>query len=142
MYTGSADRLKYTFLVKPGADPGQIRLAYRGATAVALDEEGQLRVSTPVGGFVDEAPYAFQERDGERIEITAAYALDAGLADGAHAYGFRTGAYDPSLPLVLDPAVLVYAGIIGGSNDDSPRAIAVDGSGNAYVTGWTGSIDD
>lgn len=34
---------------------------------------------------------------------------------------------------------LVYAGYIGGSLYDDARAIAVDGSGAAYVTGYTGS---
>ncbi len=36
---------------------------------------------------------------------------------------------------------LVYCGYIGGSSDDSSWGIAVDGSGNAYVTGYTGSTE-
>jgi uncharacterized repeat protein (TIGR01451 family) len=36
-------------------------------------------------------------------------------------------------------AALVYAGYIGGSGDDRGNGIAVDGSGNAYITGETNS---
>ena len=36
---------------------------------------------------------------------------------------------------------LVYCGYIGGSGDDDGCGIAVDGSGNAYVTGYTASTE-
>ena len=51
VYTGTGSRLKYTFLVQPGADPNQIQLAYRGATAVRINEAEQLGVSTPLESF-------------------------------------------------------------------------------------------
>src|SRR5207248_2625107 len=60
-YSGTYERLKYTFEVKPGADPSQIRLAYHGATSLAITPEGGLAISTPAGGFTDEVPYAYQE---------------------------------------------------------------------------------
>ena len=38
-------------------------------------------------------------------------------------------------------SAIVYSTYIGGSGDDRGFSIAVDGSGSAYVTGWTGSIN-
>jgi len=139
VYSGTANRLKYTFLVKPGADPARVRLAYRGIQGIRLNEDGQLEIETPAGGFRDDKPYAYQEVDGRRVEIHAAYSLDRTSGGGPRRYGFALGSYDRGRPLVLDPAVLVYAGYIGGSGSDEGRGIAVDGSGNAYVTGYTTS---
>ncbi len=39
-------------------------------------------------------------------------------------------------------AALVYSTYLGGSGGDDPaRGIALDGAGNAYVTGYTASAD-
>jgi uncharacterized repeat protein (TIGR01451 family) len=40
-----------------------------------------------------------------------------------------------------DGSALVYSTILGGNSDDYARGIAVDGSGCAYVTGYTGSTN-
>jgi len=137
IYTGTVNRLKYRFVVKPGADPNIIRLAYRGASSITINDAGQLEVKTPVGGFQDERPYTYQDVDGRRIEVATGYRVDSCDDKGAYVYGFKVGAYDKSKPLVVDPAVLVYCGYIGGSDEDIGYGIAVDGDGNAYVTGYT-----
>src|SRR5207247_208830 len=36
---------------------------------------------------------------------------------------------------------LIYSTYIGGSNTDTANAIALDSSGNAFITGWTYSSD-
>ena len=54
------------------------------------------------------------------------------------------GEYGDAFVAKLNPAgsALVYSTYLGGSgNDASGYGIAVDTSGNAYVTGWTGSTD-
>ncbi len=135
VYYGQAGALKYEFRLKPGADPGLIRLAYRGIEGLRVDVNGQLAAGTPLGDLVDEAPVAWQDVDGQRAPVAAAYDV-AGAG-----YGFRLGAYDRTRPLVLDPALLVYSGFIGGSSVEEGYAIALDGEGNAYVTGYTYSVD-
>ena len=54
--------------------------------------------------------------------------------------GLDIGAYEPAAMLIVDP-VLVYSTFLGGAGPDQGLAIAVDGSGSAYVTGTTVSTD-
>jgi hypothetical protein len=138
VYHGTLDRLKYEFIVQPGADPSRIRLAYLGVDKIRVDAEGRLDVSTPAGSFQDDVPAAYQESGGKRTPVALSYKL---IASGRNetSYGFSVGEYDPSLPLVLDPAILVYCGFIGGDYQDAAYGIAVDASGGAYVTGRTAS---
>ncbi len=139
IYTGTINRLKYSFLVKPGADPGRIKLAYRGVSSLIVSDAGQLEVKTPVRVFRDDRPVSYQEVDGSAVEVSTAYEVETDAKKDALSYGFKVGDYDRSKPLVIDPAVLVYCGYIGGSGNDNGRGIAVDSSGNAYVTGQTTS---
>jgi hypothetical protein len=132
--SSAGGRPKQTFVVRPGADPGRIRLAWHGAEQIGINAAGELEVSTPLGALREDKPYAYQELDGGRVEIPAAFRLE-----GGNAYSFQLGRFDPAKPLVVDPVLLVYAGFIGGSGDDGGNGIAVDQAGHAYVTGDTSS---
>jgi hypothetical protein len=135
--SGTAGELESTFVVRPGADPGAIRLAYRGATAVRLEADGSLVVDTPLGSITEQTPVAYQEVDGRRVEVAAAFELEEGTEPGREAYRFRLGEYDRARELVVDPVTLIYCGYIGGLHWDSAVGIAVDTAGNAYVSGYT-----
>ncbi|MGA3017202.1 MAG: SBBP repeat-containing protein, partial [Bryobacteraceae bacterium] len=73
--------------------------------------------------------------DGRRLLVQSRFRLDA---NGALC--FELGAYDRSLPLVIDP-VLSYSTLLGGSGVNSATAVAVDSSGSAYVAGFTDSYN-
>ena len=115
IYYGTVNKLKYEFIVHPGADPSTIRLVYGGVEKVWVDENGRLQVMTPAGGFSDDVPMAYQEINGERVEVPLAYRLSVNGARGAgknaaagsagqeFMYGFEVGDYDHSRPVVLDP---------------------------------------
>ena len=136
VYRGGVHQLKYEFVVRPGADPGQIRLRYRGASRVAITETGRLRVETPVAGFEDEAPVAHQARDGKPVEVAFTLGKDGrGDDDKGSVLGFRVGPYDRTSVLVIDPALLVYCGFIGGADHDCGVGIDLDSAGHAYVAG-------
>lgn len=135
-YVGEGGQLKYTFQVSPGADPAKIRFAYRGAESVRLTATGGLSVSTPLGAFDDSAPLAWQIVEGKRIDVPVRFALET-QADASVA-SFVLGDYDRSQPLILDPAIFVFSGFLGGASNEIGFATAVDGSG-VYVAGETTS---
>ncbi|HSQ79016.1 MAG TPA: SBBP repeat-containing protein, partial [Candidatus Bathyarchaeia archaeon] len=135
VYSGSVDRLKYEFVVRPGADPSKIAMAYRGADGVSLTADGRLAVRTPAGGFEDDAPVAWQETADGRREVRAAYDLESAT------FGFSLGEYDRGQTLVIDPSSLIYCGFIGGSGAEAAGGIAVDGEGAAYISGSTNSSE-
>ena len=141
IYTGTSKQLKYTMVVKPGADPNQIKLRYRGATTLLRTDDGQLAVSTPFKTLYEEKPYVYQEIDGQRVEVSADYEVAPDPNLDGQTYGFRLGKYHHSQPLILDPFIS-YAGYIGSDDTDEGRGVAVDSAGNAYVTGYTTAPSD
>jgi hypothetical protein len=135
VYYGNQRQLEYDFIVRPGADPSRILLGFQGADPLEVDAAGNLVLHTAAGPIRQRKPVVYQKIDGVRRQISGDYVLK-----GTDQVGFTVAAYDVTRPLVIDP-VLVYSTYLGGSLDDEGDGIAVDASGNAYVTGVTGSTN-
>lgn len=129
VYYGRGRQVEYDFVVAAGADAGDIRLAFKGARGVELGKDGGLRVAAMDGELLQRKPRLYQMVDGERVVVRGGYVLE-----GRGRVRFDIGRYEESLPLVIDP-VFEYATYLGGPDDDRGLGIAVDGDGNAYVTG-------
>lgn len=83
-YEGGEGRLKSTYLVAAGADPGRIRWRNEGATRVQIDSaSGDLVITVPIapeagGGqhvLHEQAPVAWQMVDGQQVTVAASYAV-------------------------------------------------------------------
>jgi hypothetical protein len=133
VYYGTQRQLEYDFVVSPGADPKAIRLAFEGVDGVAIDGLGDLVLRADEREVRLRKPVVYQEHDGRRAVIPAGYVLrDEGQVS------FEVAAFDTTKPLIIDP-VLAYSTYLGGGGVDEGTAIAVDGAGNAYVTGTSDS---
>ena len=138
--------LKYAFIVRPGGDIADIRLRYDGATEMAIDADGALRVGAPVGGIREDAPTSWQidAETGIAEETSLVTAMPAAAQLRRSAFMVHDGDvmfhvvdHDRSRPLVIDP----WATYLGGSANERAHAVTTDISGNVIVTGVTESLD-
>ena len=137
---GLRSHVKYEFHVAPGADYRQIAVQYEGIEGLSLAQDGSLQVNLGAGRGVirDDAPYIYQEIDGQRVTVAGRFVL---LDDRTYSFEI-TGTIDLDHALVIDPD-LVWSTYLGGSNGrigaeaDVGNGIAVDAEGNVYVAGWT-----
>jgi len=126
--------IKSTYNLEPGANPNRIGLHYN--VPVQIGKNGDLRFSLQKGEMHETAPVAWQEINGQRKTVDAAF-----HQVGKQSIGFTLGRYDPAYPLVIDPT-LQWNTFLGGTAKDTSAGIAVDGSGNVIVAGisnaaWT-----
>jgi len=132
---GNQRNFEYDFVVAPHADANRIRLAFDGADKVTLDRNGDLVLKVGRDELRQHKPVIYQTIAGKRKMIAGEFLLAKD-----NTASFEIGAYDHTQPLVIDPT-LSYSTYLGGTSDERGTAIAVDGSGRAYISGVTDSID-
>jgi uncharacterized repeat protein (TIGR01451 family) len=134
VFYGNQGRLEHDFEVAPGADPSQAELEFDGAQNLQL-RDGALIIRNRGGEMRLEAPRVYQPVDGREQPVEARFVLR-----GPNRAGFSVGNYDRSRQLVIDP-VLNFSSYFGGSGDELYTSVAVDGSGNIYLSGSTDSTN-
>ncbi len=154
-YTAKSGGMEYDFIVHPGADPEKIQVAFEGIEGMKVDGSGDLITKTLFGELRQKRPYIYQMVNGEKKEVKGGFKAssqkpgkintptqnpDPSASHQQAVYSFQVASYIKTYPLIIDPSI-VYSTYLGGSNSEGGRRIAVDNSGNAYVTGETNSLD-
>jgi hypothetical protein len=118
VYYANGRDIEYDFILKPGADPNQIKLAYN--KPAQIDSNGDLVIA----GLKQHRPTVLHAGH----EITCNYLVHNDQIQLA------LDSYDRSQPLTVDP-VLEFSTYLGGVAEESGEAIALDPAGNVYLAG-------
>ena len=134
------DNVEKLFTVAAGASERRIRVKLGGARRLEAGEDGSLIATTGLGEVAFRAPFAYQERGGRRFPIPVAYAIRGSE------YGFRLGAHDRNLPVVIDP--FLQSTYLGGNDqegtnlDTAVTTMSIHPtSGDVYAAGTTQSLN-
>jgi len=115
-YANANGELEYDLQVAPQADPSRVQWRTRGPRIEGGDlVAGTLRLRRPVASQ-------------EGRQVAAAYRVRGDR------FGFETGPYDRSKPLLIDP-VMTFGTYMGGVGGGTGEGVALDAQGNIYVTG-------
>lgn len=122
VYYASGRDIEYDFVLKPGADANQIKLAYN--KPVQIDSNGDMLVA----GLKQHRPKVAQ--NGREIEC------DYLVRD--QRVQLALAGYDPSQPLTVDP-VLEFSTYLGGPGEESIDDVKLDSNGFIYAAGGSQS---
>jgi hypothetical protein len=142
IYYGNHSQLEYDFVLSPGANVDHIKLHIGAESGTSkphpvlplqVAADGGLRVNLD-GSEIDlHKPIAYQIKDsGVKDYVETHYVLGPKESE----VSLAVASYDRRRPLVIDP-VVSYSTYLNPS--DGINSLAVDASGNVYVTGSTHS---
>ncbi len=127
-------RLEYDLRLQAGVSADAIKLRVEQADRLWLADDGALHAMKGPHRLRQAAPFAYQMIDGRRRTVASRYHID-----DEQTVHIQLAAYDPHHELVIDPVVESSFSYVGGENNETIYALAVDEENNVFLTGSTSS---
>ena len=123
--------LKYDFIVRPGADPSQIKIEYCGVDGIEKSDDYNLEIKTTVGSLTELKPFSYQANGDSKQTVPSEYRLDHNIAS----FSFPDD-YDECRTLIIDP-LLIFSTYSGSTADNWGSTATPGEHGTLYSAGVT-----
>src|SRR5688572_23753225 len=124
------NNLKYDFIVRPGADPSQIKIEYCGVNGIENIDD-QLEIRTAVGLVIEQKPYSYQFDVQRKQTVPSKYRLHNNVVTFSFPHD-----YDECRELVIDP-LLIFSTYSGSTADNWGSTATPGEHGSLYSAGIT-----
>jgi PKD repeat protein len=128
--SSSGNNLKYDFIVRPGADPSQIKIEYGGVSGIEKSDD-DLKILTAVGSITELKPFSYQVDGTNKQTVPSAYRL----RDNTVSFSFPAD-YDECRELIIDP-LLIFSTYSGSTADNWGSTATPGEHGTLYSAGVT-----
>jgi len=122
-------KIKYDFVIHPGADLSLIRLKYKWTGKPNLQKDGSMKISTPMGDIIEGTPFSYGKDKAHGTKTSYILTGDE--------IKFKVNKNNPTDTLVIDPTLL-WATYYDGKSNDEINSVNSDGV-NVWVTGTSTS---
>ncbi len=120
--------IKYDLIVKPGADPGQIKFEYDGLENIRL-AHNSIYAETSLNTIIENAPFAYQLKEKDTVKVDCRFVLKGNSVS----YELPDG-FDQEETLIIDP-LLIFSTYSGSTADNWGNTATFDEAGNVYSGG-------
>jgi len=128
----SDGKLKYDFIINPGADYKDIQINYQGADYISINKLGELVISTSLGKIIEQAPLVFQNKK----TLKAKWKIKNNIIS------FDITGANKNMPITIDPGLRMWGTYYGGSSYEEIFKTVTDKDNNVYVSGYTSSANN
>lgn len=126
---------RYDFIIKPGANPKDIKFTFSGEVLATYDKDHEVQINTILGSLVNSKLLAYQVVDGKKVTIPCYF--DATMTSNGVEMSFDVGNYDKTKSLIIDP--VVYFSFVGTAGSEEIKSLKVASDRSIIVAGWTTS---
>lgn len=148
-YSGGKGQ-KLAFVMRPGCNISDLKLAFAGQDSIVVDLWGNLKLYYDDKWMVIPFVQAYQV-DGNGTVVPVNWMANYMVDNGTGVVGFEWENYNPAWPLVFqigippfgpsfyDEPGLCWSTYMGGNENDNAYESVEDENGNLYIAGTTGS---